>query len=326
MNIKTSKFTGAVLLAVGLVLLAFPAKAVPLPTPAADVYLVYQGKVTIPFFAPAISNTATSVETQTVYLVTDLASPFSYSLLTVKTDGSYSIDTRVLSADGTGMTAYGNGNSNSNADPTQNFIAGIHNNPIGNATSPTKGYSAFRFSTTGGTATVTINNQTHDYPKTVQVYATGLLAGLSSTVPVTLVAKDTKTKVSGVYTINAIPASITNYIGTVGNAKTKHFPASLSGPLFFYEIDPTLVATNNTTFPNMSALSLAGTFSATLNSTLTSLANVGGSFKLKGQNSATTINPVAAQLNSGSSPTVYEDFLFEIVKSLGLTPGYTPNP
>lgn len=328
MNIPSiSKFSGAVLLSLGLSVLGFPAQATPpLPAPATDVYVVYQGTATTASFKPAVSNTATTSEADAVYVVADLAFPYNYSILIVKSSGTYSISTRVLSADGTTMNGYDDGTLNSNADPTQNFISGIHNAPAGVTLSPTKGYTAFRFASTTGTSSLTINNQTHDYPKTIQIYANGALEGLSSTVPVTLVAADAHTKVSGVYTINAIPAAITNYIGTVGNAKTKSYPGAMTGPVFTYQIDPTLVATNNSTFPNMAALSTTGTITVTLNATLTSLANVGGSFKLKGQNSATTINPVSAQLNSGSSATVYEDFLFEIAQSLGLTPGYTPSP
>ncbi len=316
------------MIGLGFVVPASPADAAaaPLPTPAADVYVVYQGTTTHTEFSPTVSNSAATTEVDTTYAVTDLAFPYNYSVLTVKSDGNYSISTRVLSADGTSMNAYDDGTLDSSADPTQNFLIGLHNNPVAPSTSPTKGYAAFRFSSTNGTSSLTLNNQTHNYPKTTQIYATGALVGLSSTVAVTLVPADAKTKVSGVYTINAIPAAITNYIGTVGNAKTKSYPTALSGPAFFYKLDPTLVATGNSTFPKVLGLGVTGTASVTLNTTLTSLANVGGSFKLKGQVSATTISPVSAPLNSGSSATVYEDFLFEIVKSLGLTTAYTPSP
>jgi hypothetical protein len=296
-----------------------------LPTPAAHVYVVYSGTASHADFSALSTSTTTTSTTQTLYLVIDLANPSSFSFLRTRTDGTYDIFTRVLSSDDLSVAAYRDGvteTSVMSTDPDQNLIAGLANEPKAPSTIPTKAYALFVASDADGVDTVTINSTPYTYTEVRQASLTGLQTGLSTTAATTLVAASTKPKTSGVYTINVIPAALTNYIGTVGNASTKKYPTSLSGSDLHYDYNSTL----GNGVPKIITLGVTGTVTVTLNTTLTSLANVGGSFKLKGQSSATTINPVAGQLNSSSSPTVYEDFLFEIVQSLNLPIVYTPSP
>ena len=126
---KLSPLSKSVLSALTLAALAFPVKAVTptLPAPAADVFLVYQGKSTVTGFNPAVSTKGVTTAVSEIYVVTDLAFPYNYSILTIDTDGTYSISTRVLGADGTTETAYDNGVANASADPASNFIAGVDN-------------------------------------------------------------------------------------------------------------------------------------------------------------------------------------------------------
>jgi hypothetical protein len=324
MNLKSSlKIFVAIVLLAGLNNAARAVAA--LPAPKADLYVVYSGTSTDATFSGGSTSTATTSHVSTIYLILDLANPSNFSILDVGADKTYQISTRVLSADGSSVTTYDNGTQNTGGNATRNFVNGVENQATSNLTSPTKGYTVFRFNG-GGTKSLTINNVTHDYPKSIEVYATGISTGLSRFVATTIVAADSKTKVSGVYTVNAIEPALTNYIGTLGNANTTAYPLKLSGQLFSYAYDPTLVAVPVQNFQAIDYLDVSGTITLTLNTTLTSLANVGGSFKLTGQLVATTINPVANPLTASSSPTLYEDFLIEIVQSLALPAGYVPTP
>jgi len=300
--------------------------AVPvLPAPKADLYVVYSGTSTDATFNGGSTSAATTSHVSTIYLILDFANGDSFSVLVVHPDKSYGISSRVLSADGATMTTYDDGTMKTGGNSTHNFLNGVENLAKSNTTSPTKGYAAFRFSG-GGTKSLTINNVTHHYPESTEVYATGTMIGLSNFTATTIVAADAKAKVSGVYTVNAVEPALTNYIGTLGNASMSTYPLKLSGQLFDYAYDSTLVAVPVQDFNAVDYLDVSGTITLTLNTTLTGLANVGGSFKLKGQLVPTTINPVAAPLDAASSPTLYEDFLYEIVQSLALPSVYVPTP
>jgi len=326
MNFKNSLAgSAALLLLAGLNVAAKPAP--PLPTPEAHLYVVFSGTSTDSTFDGGSTSTATTKHVSTVYLILDLANPSNFSALLVHADKSYGISTRVLSADGTAVTSYNDGTVQSGGNnPGHNFINGLENQAKSNSTSPTKGYAVFRFSG-GQTDSVTIDNVTHVYPTYTEVYATGALTGLSIFTATTIVPADSKAKVSGVYTIDPVEPALTNYIGVTGNANTISYPTKLSGQIFDYGYDATLVAVPIQNFPAIDFLDVSGTITLTLNTTLTSLANVGGTFKLKGQvTPPVTINPVAGPLTASGSATIYEDFLAEIVQSLALPAGYTPTP
>jgi hypothetical protein len=304
-------------------------------TSQTDLYLVYSGMETQSIFEAGSTSALSTKQTATVYLVFDLSNPGSYSVLSTTSSGAsgtYAIFTRVLNANGSAVTSSENGavdSSSIGTDPAQNFIASVANEPStsrSGAVSSTKGYTVFKYGGTEGTDPVTINSSVFNYLKVHQIYLTGLLTGLSDTTSMTVVPADAKPKVSGVYTVNAIPSALTNFLGTAGSSSTQAYPTELTGSDIRYEYLPSLSASPVSGAPALNRLSLTGTTTLTLNTTLTSLANVGGSFKLKGQLTPTTISPVATQLNATSSPTVYEDFLFEITQSLGLPSSYVPAP
>ena len=295
-----------------------------------DLFLVYSGAETQSIFEAGSTSALSTAQDATIYLVFDLSNPGSYSVLSTTTSGTYAIFTRVLNANGTAVTSSENGAADSSSiatDPAQNFIASVANEPTTSRTgavSSTKGSTVFKYGGTEGTDPVTVNSAVFNYLKIHQIYLTGLLTGLSDTTSVTVVPADAKPRVSGVYTVNAIPSALTNFLGTVGNSSTQAYPTELTGSDIRYEYLPSLAASPVSGVPALNRLSLTGTTTLTLNTTLTSIANVGGSFKLKGQLTPTTISPIGAPLNATSSPTVYEDFLFEITKSLGLPSSYVP--
>ena len=308
------------------------AKAYTLPPPSAHVFVVYSGKESVDTF----TSTQTTIYPVAsvpvfVYVVIDLANPSSFSTLTVNKDQTYTIHTRVLSANGSSVTAYYNGTSDTSSvgtDPQLNLFAGITNTPRTVGGNPTAGYAIFRYAGIDGTSPQTFGGNTYNYPNEFQSSLTGNEVGLSTTVANSIISANARARVSGVYTINANPTALTNYIGTVGNAATIPYPNSVTGPVqavYQQNYLSSLAANPVAGVPTLFSVSVGGTGTLSLNTTLTSLANVGGSYKFVGSNPV-TINPVAHQLNSSSSPTVYEDFLYLVAQSLKLTGGYVPTP
>lgn len=323
MNLKNSlTLLGAALLLSSLSNQAQAAAA--LPPPANDLYLVYSGTLSQANWYGGSTGTATETDTSYIYVIVDLANTNSYSVLGGDSHG-YSIFSRILSTDGTTLTANDDGVAESDTNPAHNFINGVENQAKSNTTSPTKGYGVLRFSLTQ-TDTETNNNVSHDYPNLTEIYAAGALTGLSKTAPVTLVAANAKAKASGVYTVFPVPHALANYFTTGGSPFTYPYPASLTGTAISYGYDSKLQAVPDVNFPGaVSYMSVSGKITLKLNATLTAIANVGGSYKLKGQLNATAIAPVTNPL-SPSNPLAYEFFLYDIAKSLGLPDSYVPGP
>jgi hypothetical protein len=296
-----------------------------LPAPNTDAYLVYSGTASLKSFSGETTVTKTESVSLSVYEVFDLAHPSNFSVMIYNPSTGYHIYTRILSADGASMSSYRDGVLDSTTDPTQNFISGLSSLPNASGVAAA-GYGVLRFSITTEVDSLTINGVSNDYNKTTQIFASGALTGLSFVSDITILAVNSKPKGSGVLSVNPIITAVTNYIGIPGNAKMVSYPPKLSGQIFSYDYDPTLMTSPDPALQPLASITTEGTISLSLDTTLTSIAYVGGSYKLKGQSVATLINAISGPLTTTGSATVYDVFLYKIAKSLGLPDGYIPVP
>jgi hypothetical protein len=339
----------------------------PLTVPLANavphdhLYLVYSGTSSSSTFSTSSGLVATR---KTLYLVTDLANPANYSLLVVgdKNTPGYDIYTRVLSPDGTYVASYDDGATGS-TDPSDDFFASAINYPIqifplttsASTTAPvtptTTGLAAFKFSRFGvdnisrylypiplnGGASGDFFPFSHAYPRTGEIYATGPLTGLGTTsaqviIPATfniLPAAASASASLPPYQINIIPVPYVNFIGKDKNkAQLVPYALGLGGTDSFYDYDGTLVASPGI-YSALAVATTAGRDTLTLNTTLSALANVGGSYPVSNPMLPLSIElpPVAGPLKFTGKFTVYETFLYHLLLSLGQTGngyGYVP--
>jgi hypothetical protein len=299
-----------------------------------------------------------------------LANPANYSLLVVDPAGTpaYHIYTRILSPDGVYVATYDDGVAGE-ADPSDDLLANAIYTPgalppitpyasakTTTTSSTASGLEAFKFSLFGSdtlanylnpifqttpSSNIIIFPLTHNYPRTSEIYATGPLTGLSTeavqvVIPANLsssslpLADDSATKLPP-YQVNAIPAPYYNYIGTkLDDAVITPYATGLSGSASFYDYDATLVPGSLGNFSPLARATDAGSVSLSLNTTLSGLANVGGSYEVPSTGPiilplSIEIPPIAIPLSFSHRSTAYETFLYHLVLSLGLkTTGYVP--
>jgi len=134
------------------------------------------------------------------------------------------------------------------------------------------------------------------------------------------------------YSVNFIRTPYANLIGSnQTDARVVPYFSSLTGTSSEFAFDATLLSDPVQGFQPLTRATTSGTISLSLNSTLSGIANVGGSYEVPTSGPiklplSIVIQPIPGPLTSSGSPTVYENFLYHIVLSLGLggTGGYVP--
>lgn len=321
--------------------------------PHPHIYLVYSGSTrTVEFSA----TTGLVTKKRVVYLLTDLANPSSFSLLVMGNTPTAAnhFTTRVLSADGTSVTTYDDG-AVGVSDPADNFFASLTTaNPTSLPlnSSAMQGAGVFKY-TAVGTDKLKAGTVSHEYPFTVETYATGALQGLQFP-PEVVIPTNTVINYSTVnpsasqvvvggpildpvppigtnpgYHVNPIRVPYMNFVGTtLENARVVPYVTQLCGPSIGYNFDATLLTSPKTSSKALAVATLSGHITLTLNTTLSGLANVGGWYEstpptVDGPGGvmimplAIAIQPVSGPLTPKGNPTVYENFL----KQLASFPG-----